>query len=159
MHFTVSTPHSLMCTIWSIAEDWRTIDHTKYTFSCNGGPVYSCEDMLRLGTYSALIGESAFYSSSSTSMHSPLLHIAAAFQYECLHILSMLSSLTLTLLPYLSVSSLFRMPTKGKGQHLQRGQKCCVSFNCHIFFQHNTLPISSSFELAELKICELMIYL
>ena len=103
MHFTVSTPHSLMCTIWSNAEDWRTIDHTKYTFSCNGGPVYSCEDMLQLGTYSALIGESAFYSSSSTSMHPPLLHFAAAFQYECLHILSMLSSLTLTLLPYLSV--------------------------------------------------------
>lgn len=51
------------------AEDWRTIDHTQYTFSCNGGPVHSCEDMMRLGTYSALIGESAFYSSSSTSMH------------------------------------------------------------------------------------------
>ncbi|KAL3148927.1 hypothetical protein ABBQ32_001792 [Trebouxia sp. C0010 RCD-2024] len=49
------------------AGEWRTIDHAQYTFSCNGGPVYSCEDMMRLGTYSALIGESAFFSSSSTT--------------------------------------------------------------------------------------------
>lgn len=38
----------------------------KYSFSCNGGVEYSVDDMLRLGTYNALIGETAYYSSKNT---------------------------------------------------------------------------------------------
>ncbi|CAG8572268.1 1763_t:CDS:2, partial [Acaulospora colombiana] len=46
------------------AEQWRTIDHKVYKFSTNGGPWSTAEDMLRIGTYNALIGESEFYSAS-----------------------------------------------------------------------------------------------
>ncbi len=48
------------------AEEWRTIVPEKYSFSCNGGEEYSVDDMLRLGTYNALIGETAYYSSKNT---------------------------------------------------------------------------------------------
>ncbi|CAG8584757.1 6375_t:CDS:2 [Cetraspora pellucida] len=46
------------------AEQWRTIDHKVYKFSTNGGPWSTAEDMLKIGTYNALIGESEFYSAS-----------------------------------------------------------------------------------------------
>ncbi|TEB27865.1 hypothetical protein FA13DRAFT_1736042 [Coprinellus micaceus] len=39
------------------AKEWRTISQEKYEFRLNGGPPSSAEDMLRLGTYNALIGE------------------------------------------------------------------------------------------------------
>jgi len=48
------------------AGEWRTIVPEKYSFSCNGGEEYSVDDMLRLGTYNALIGETAYYSSKNT---------------------------------------------------------------------------------------------
>jgi hypothetical protein len=38
------------------ASEWRTIDLDKYAFHVNGGPAMSAEDMLRLGTYNALLG-------------------------------------------------------------------------------------------------------
>ncbi|BFZ60549.1 hypothetical protein YB2330_001586 [Saitoella coloradoensis] len=41
----------------TVASEWRTIDHEKYTFHVNGGPGMTAEDMLRLGTYNALLGE------------------------------------------------------------------------------------------------------
>ena len=41
--------------------DWRTIDHTKYTFSLNGGPPQSGEHMLKVGTYNALLTPSKYY--------------------------------------------------------------------------------------------------
>lgn len=41
--------------------DWRTIDHTKYTFSLNGGPAQSGEHMLKVGTYNALLTPSKYY--------------------------------------------------------------------------------------------------
>ena len=48
------------------AGEWRTIVPEEYSFSCNGGEEYSVDDMLRLGTYNALIGETAYYSSKNT---------------------------------------------------------------------------------------------
>ncbi|KAJ3549198.1 hypothetical protein NMY22_g976 [Coprinellus aureogranulatus] len=39
------------------AKEWRTISQDKYEFRLNGGPASGAEDMLRLGTYNALIGE------------------------------------------------------------------------------------------------------
>ena len=46
--------------------DFQTVDPEAYRFSCNGGPEHTLADMLRLGTYSALIGETALYSASAT---------------------------------------------------------------------------------------------
>jgi hypothetical protein len=40
-----------------IASQWRTIDQEKYIFHVNGGPGMNAEDMLRLGTYNALLGD------------------------------------------------------------------------------------------------------
>ncbi|KAH9484832.1 Pathogen-related protein [Psilocybe cubensis] len=39
-------------------KEWRTISQEKYAFHLNGGPALDANDMLRLGTYNALIGES-----------------------------------------------------------------------------------------------------
>ena len=50
------------------AGEWRTVVPEKYSFSCNGGEEYSVDDMLRLGTYNALIGETAYYSSKNTGI-------------------------------------------------------------------------------------------
>jgi hypothetical protein len=38
-------------------KEWRTISQKSYNFHLNGGPGMNAEDMLRLGTYNALIGE------------------------------------------------------------------------------------------------------
>ena len=38
-----------------------------YRFSCNGGRKHTAAEMTQIGTYNALIGEHAFYSSSNTS--------------------------------------------------------------------------------------------
>ncbi|KAH9567311.1 hypothetical protein CY35_03G023100 [Sphagnum magellanicum] len=46
--------------------EWRTIDKENYRFSCNGGQKYTVEDMLRLGTYNALIGDTELYSATNT---------------------------------------------------------------------------------------------
>jgi hypothetical protein len=68
------------------AGGWRTIVPEKYSFSCNGGEEYSVDDMLRMGTYNALIGETAYYSSKNTGTscfistyckHQQCLHIEA----------------------------------------------------------------------------------
>ncbi|KAL7271723.1 hypothetical protein RUND412_005497 [Rhizina undulata] len=37
-------------------KEWRTINYDKYAFHLNGGPCQTADDMLRLGTYNALIG-------------------------------------------------------------------------------------------------------
>lgn len=36
-------------------EDWRTINHKTYRFSCNGGRGYTADEMMEIGTYNALI--------------------------------------------------------------------------------------------------------
>ncbi|KAK9812639.1 hypothetical protein WJX72_001154 [[Myrmecia] bisecta] len=48
-------------------EQWRTVDVTSYTFSCNGGQKFSSAEMIEMGTYNALIGEHAYYSSAATT--------------------------------------------------------------------------------------------
>ncbi|KAL0030606.1 hypothetical protein WJX79_009300 [Trebouxia sp. C0005] len=45
---------------------WRAIVPEKYSFSCNGGEVYSVDGILRLDTYNALMGETAYYFSKDT---------------------------------------------------------------------------------------------
>ncbi|KAL2816647.1 hypothetical protein BDW59DRAFT_136676 [Aspergillus cavernicola] len=41
--------------------DWRTINQSNYTFSLNGGPAESGENMLSVGTYNALISGNKYY--------------------------------------------------------------------------------------------------
>ncbi|KAL3487325.1 hypothetical protein BJX62DRAFT_228121 [Aspergillus germanicus] len=41
--------------------DWRTVDQSTYTFSLNGGPPMTGDDMLRMGTYNALITANKYY--------------------------------------------------------------------------------------------------
>lgn len=41
--------------------DWRTVDQSCYTFSLNGGPATTGEDMLKVGTYNALITPNKYY--------------------------------------------------------------------------------------------------
>ncbi|KAF8251716.1 hypothetical protein K440DRAFT_611960 [Wilcoxina mikolae CBS 423.85] len=38
-------------------KEWRTISQDSYEFHLNGGPALTADDMLKLGTYNALIGE------------------------------------------------------------------------------------------------------
>ncbi|KAA6425905.1 MAG: hypothetical protein FRX49_04280 [Trebouxia sp. A1-2] len=49
---------------------WRAIVPEKYSFSCNGGEVYSVDGILRLDTYNALMGETAYYFSKDTGFSS-----------------------------------------------------------------------------------------
>ncbi|KAL4787339.1 hypothetical protein BJX76DRAFT_318916 [Aspergillus varians] len=41
--------------------DWRTVDQSTYTFSLNGGPAQTGDDMLKVGTYNALITANKYY--------------------------------------------------------------------------------------------------
>ncbi|CAG8581010.1 16184_t:CDS:2 [Dentiscutata erythropus] len=74
------------------AEEWRTIDHKVYKFSTNGGPWSTAEDMLKIGTYNALIGESEFYSASRLGFeesHDVFRNsLAAGFAWEVLEVYS-----------------------------------------------------------------------
>ncbi|KAK9807620.1 hypothetical protein WJX72_004488 [[Myrmecia] bisecta] len=47
-------------------KEWRTVDMPNYTFSTNGGAVYTAAEMIEIGTYNALIGEHAYYSAQNT---------------------------------------------------------------------------------------------
>jgi len=46
---------------------WDTIDFDNYQFSCNGLQKYNGLDMVKKGTYNALIGETVYYSSEAFS--------------------------------------------------------------------------------------------
>lgn len=74
------------------AVDWRTIDHKVYKFSTNGGSWQSVEDMLRVGTYNALIGESQYYSSKNSGFEESHLtfkqSLRGGFAWECLKVYS-----------------------------------------------------------------------
>ncbi|CAG8473502.1 8007_t:CDS:2 [Funneliformis mosseae] len=75
------------------ATDWRTIDHKVYRFSTNGGAWSTAEDMIKIGTYNALIGESEYYAASRI-MNSVDSHkvfrgcLRSGFAWECLEVYS-----------------------------------------------------------------------
>ncbi|CAF1160392.1 unnamed protein product [Didymodactylos carnosus] len=48
-------------------KQWRTVDLSNYSFPCNGGPKYSGYEMVKQGTYNALIGETTYYNSAAIS--------------------------------------------------------------------------------------------
>ncbi len=47
---------------------WDTVDLDNYQFSCNGLRKYTGWEMLEIGTYNALIGDTMYYNASSLSL-------------------------------------------------------------------------------------------
>ncbi|KFY34901.1 hypothetical protein V494_06374 [Pseudogymnoascus sp. VKM F-4513 (FW-928)] len=69
--------------------DWRTIDHSTYVFSVNGGPPQTGEHMLNVGTYNALIAPNEFYGSEHAdfaSSHKTFKRMMPAFAWEVLEV-------------------------------------------------------------------------
>jgi len=73
-------------------KEWRTVDIENYKFSTNGGKWLNTDDMVRLGTYRALIGDSEHFMSSRISLEEShqIFHncLTEGFAWECLEVLS-----------------------------------------------------------------------
>ncbi|OLN97618.1 Pathogen-related protein [Colletotrichum chlorophyti] len=72
-------------------DDWRTVDHAKYTFSVNGGPPQTGEHMLKVGTYNAVITPNEYYSpdySDFASSHKTFKRMMPTFAWEVLEVYS-----------------------------------------------------------------------
>ncbi|KAI9731300.1 MAG: hypothetical protein M1834_005203 [Cirrosporium novae-zelandiae] len=71
--------------------EWRTVDPEKYSFSINGGPPLSGEDMLKLGTYNAIISPNDYYSpknSDFASSHKTFKRMMPTFAWEVIEVYS-----------------------------------------------------------------------
>ncbi|KAI4210364.1 MAG: hypothetical protein LQ351_006813 [Letrouitia transgressa] len=72
--------------------DWRTIDHSNYTFAINGGSPQSADHMLKVGTYNAIIAEpNEFYSprtSDFASSHKTFKRMMPTFAWEVTEVYS-----------------------------------------------------------------------
>jgi hypothetical protein len=74
-----------------IGSDWRTIDPTIYKFKSNDGPWLTADDMIRLGTYNAVIGESQYYSSDKSNFldsHKTFKRAIRSFNWEVIEVYS-----------------------------------------------------------------------
>ena len=70
-------------------EDWRTIDHERYSFAINGGPPQSGEHMLKVGTYNAIIAPNEYYSpenSDFASSHKTFKRMMPTFAWEVVEV-------------------------------------------------------------------------
>jgi len=71
---------------------WSTVDLDNYRFSCNGQTKYSASEMLKQGTYNALIGQTNYYDSNAISFEDS--HVAfkksfgEGFAWEVLEVYS-----------------------------------------------------------------------
>ncbi|KAI9711469.1 MAG: hypothetical protein M1820_002032 [Bogoriella megaspora] len=71
--------------------DWRTVDHEKYTFAINGGPPQSADHMLKVGTYNAIIAPNEYYSpenSDFSSSHKTFKRMMPTFAWEVVDVYS-----------------------------------------------------------------------
>ncbi|KAF8214938.1 hypothetical protein K438DRAFT_1926605 [Mycena galopus ATCC 62051] len=71
--------------------EWRTVDHSKYTFAVNGGPATSGEHMAKVGTYNAIIVPNQYYSpehSDFASSHVTFKTMMPTFAWEVLEVYS-----------------------------------------------------------------------
>ncbi|KAI4728544.1 hypothetical protein E4T49_03673 [Aureobasidium sp. EXF-10728] len=71
--------------------DWRTVDHSKYSFAINGGPGQTGEHMLKVGTYNAIIAPNEYYSpvySDFASSHKTFKRMMPTFAWEVLEVYS-----------------------------------------------------------------------
>ncbi|KAI5250309.1 hypothetical protein E4T43_00252 [Aureobasidium subglaciale] len=74
-----------------VLSDWRTVDHSKYTFAINGGPPQTAEHMLKVGTYNAIIAPNEYYSpnfSDFASSHKTFKRMMPTFAWEVLEVYS-----------------------------------------------------------------------
>jgi hypothetical protein len=72
-------------------QDWRTIDHSHYSFSVNGGPPQTAEHMLKVGTYNAIITPNEYYSPANSdfaSSHKTFKRMMPTFAWEVLEVYS-----------------------------------------------------------------------
>ncbi|KAF2770337.1 hypothetical protein EJ03DRAFT_335542 [Teratosphaeria nubilosa] len=72
-------------------EDWRTIDHEKYTFAINGGTPQTGQHMLKVGTYNAIIAPNEYYSpenSDFASSHKTFKRMMPTFAWEVIEVYS-----------------------------------------------------------------------
>lgn len=72
-------------------DDWRTIDHSKYTFSLNGGPPQTGDHMLQVGTYNALLTSSSYYDpehNDFSTSHKAFKRMMPTFAWEVLEVYS-----------------------------------------------------------------------
>jgi len=72
-------------------EDWRTIDHSSYTFAINGGPSQSAEHMLQVGTYNAILAPNEYYSPAQSDFetsHKTFKRMMPTFAWEVLEVYS-----------------------------------------------------------------------
>ncbi|KAB8292160.1 hypothetical protein EYC80_007903 [Monilinia laxa] len=71
--------------------DWRTIDHSNFTFSINGSAPVTGEYMLRVGTYNAILTSNEYYSpekSDFSSSHKTFKRMMPTFAWEVLEVYS-----------------------------------------------------------------------
>lgn len=72
-------------------DDWRTIDHEKYSFAINGSEPEGAEAMLKVGTYNAIIAPNEYYSpeySDFASSHKTFKRMMPTFAWEVLEVYS-----------------------------------------------------------------------
>jgi len=71
--------------------DWRTIDHENYSFAINGGEPQGAENMLKVGTYNAIISPNEYYDptySDFASSHKTFKRMMPTFAWEVLEVYS-----------------------------------------------------------------------
>src|ERR1700753_645186 len=69
--------------------DWRTVNKDLYTFSMNGGIPSSADDMVKVGTYNALIAPNEYYSPEHVDFsysHSIFKRMMPTFAWEVLEV-------------------------------------------------------------------------
>ncbi|KAG1226370.1 hypothetical protein G6F68_019756 [Rhizopus microsporus] len=73
------------------ADEIRTIDRKKYKFSCNGLKSQTIDEMLEVGTYNALIGDTELYKASEmdfSESHKLFKRALRTFSWEVLQVYS-----------------------------------------------------------------------
>ncbi|KAI7884778.1 hypothetical protein K492DRAFT_173250 [Lichtheimia hyalospora FSU 10163] len=73
------------------ADQIRTINKEKYRFSVNGGEWHTVEEMLQIGTYNALIGDTELYKASEADFsesHKLFKRALRTFSWEVLEVYS-----------------------------------------------------------------------
>ncbi|CAO3629539.1 unnamed protein product [Cunninghamella blakesleeana] len=73
------------------ADQIRTINKEKYSFSVNGQPTKTIEEMLQIGTYNALIGDTELYKASESDFsdsHKLFKRALRTFSWEVLEVYS-----------------------------------------------------------------------
>ncbi|CAF4417054.1 unnamed protein product, partial [Rotaria sp. Silwood2] len=60
-------------------QQWETVDVDNYRFSCNGQCKYTADDLVKLGTYNALLGKTTYYNASMLTLAESQMAFLRAF--------------------------------------------------------------------------------